>query len=73
MWVKSTVPYSEFISHRDTENSVHREDLTAGECCGWVDESDLRDTDTSIDREAYDALVQEIQAYNAGPGRLPEE
>ena len=63
-YVRSSESYNTFIEGRDTESSVHREDGSVGECCGWVESDDVRVTDSILTRTAYSTLVQSIQTYN---------
>ena len=62
--IKSIVSHVDFIAGRQMSGCVHREDLSAGECVGMVDDADRRASDTVIDAAAYDVLVTAIKDYN---------
>lgn len=62
--IKSIVSHVDFIAGRQMSGCVHREDLSAGECVGMVDDADQRASDTVIDAAAYDVLVTEIRGHN---------
>lgn len=68
--IRSSVAYNEFITGRDVDSSLHREDFGPGEIIGLVEEATLRDTDTRITQGEYDSLATDIQAYNDA---LPKE
>jgi hypothetical protein len=63
--VKSEVSYTDFISGRDAESVIHREDESAGWVIGYVEDAAVRGSDTPIDADEYARLATEIQTYNA--------
>jgi hypothetical protein len=72
-WVKSEVPYNNFIAGRAMQSSVHQEDDSPGWVIGWTEEAVIRAADIVITESQYLDLVEEIQAYNAALPPLPRE
>jgi len=60
--VKSEQTYEEFITGRDVDAAVHREDGSLGPVAGWVEVP--RETDMPINEAEYEAISLGIRAHN---------
>ena len=68
--IKSALPYEDFISGRDVDDSTHYEDGTPG-TVGWINVADMRIGDTGISEAELASIAAVMTAANALLPGLP--